>query len=69
MRADTMNMEAFGGWDFDDHPFAALGGYDQARRVFGGEESLGRLIDGFNAAVFGQWQTTGGAEGPRAGEC
>ena len=56
VRADAMNMDAFGGWDFDVHPFAALGGYDQARRVFGGEESLGRLIAGFNAAVFGRRQ-------------
>ena len=52
VRADAMNMEAFGGWDFDEHPFAALGGYNQARRVFGGEENLDRLIAGFNAAVF-----------------
>ena len=54
VRADAMNMDAFGGWDFDEHPFAALGGYDQARRVFGGEESLDRLIAGFNVAVFGR---------------
>lgn len=52
VRADAMNMETFGGWDFDEHPFAALGGYNQARRVFGGEENLDRLIAGFNAAVF-----------------
>ncbi len=52
VKADAMNMEAFGEWAFDEHPFAALGGYNQARRVFGGEESLDRLIAGFNAAVF-----------------
>ena len=52
VRADAMNMKAFGGWDFDEHPFAALGGYNQARRVFSGEENLDRLIAGFNAAVF-----------------
>ena len=52
VKADAMNMDAFGGWDFDEHPFAALGGYNQARRVFGGEENLDRLIAGFNAAVF-----------------
>ncbi len=52
VRADATNMDTFGAWDFDEHPFAALGGYDQARRVFDGEESLGRLIAGFNAAVF-----------------
>ena len=68
VRADAMNMETFGGWDFDAHPFAALGGYDQARRVFGGEESLGRLIAGFNAVVFGRRQAAGEAEGARAGE-
>ena len=63
MRADATSMDAFGGWDFDEFPFAALGGYDQARRVFGGEEPLGRLIAGLNAAVFGQRQATGQAEG------
>ena len=68
VRADAMNMDAFGGWDFDDHPFAALGGYDQARRVFGGEESLGRLIAGFNVAVFGRRPASSGAEGERPGE-
>ena len=68
VRADAMNMDAFGGWDFDEHPFAALGGYDQARRVFGGEEPLGRLIAGLNAAVFGQRQTTGQTAGDRTGE-
>ncbi len=53
VKADAMSMEAFGYYDFDEHPFAALGGYDQARRVFGGEASLGKLIAGFNAVVFG----------------
>ena len=68
VRADAMNMETFGGWDFDLHPFSALGGYDQARRVFGGEESLDRLIAGFNAAVFGRRETASETEGSRAGE-
>ena len=61
IRADATSMDAFGGWDFDEHPFAALGGYDQARRVFGGEEPLGRLIGGLNATVFGQRQAAGQA--------
>ena len=68
MRADAMHMDAFGGWDFDEHPFAALGGHDQARRVFGGEQSLGRLIAGLNAAIFGQRQAAGGPDSGRAGE-
>ncbi len=54
VRADAMNMERFGDYDFDAHPFAALGGYDQARRVFGGEDSLARLIAGINQTVFGE---------------
>ena len=54
IRADAMNMDTLGEWVFDEHPFSALGGYNQARRVFGGEKSLGRLIAGLNAAVFGQ---------------
>ena len=68
VRADAMNMDSFGGWDFDAHPFAALGGYDQARRVFGGEGSLDLLIAGFNAAVFGRRQAAGDSEGARARE-
>ena len=47
-------MDAFGDYDFDAHPFAGLGGFEQARRVFGGQTALDRLIAGFNAAVFGQ---------------
>ena len=66
--ADAMSMEAFGDYDFDEHPFAALGGYDQARRVFGGEEPLGRLIAGLNAAVFGGRREAGEAETGRAGK-
>ncbi|MCY4151171.1 MAG: DEAD/DEAH box helicase family protein [Aestuariivita sp.] len=54
VKADAMNMGTFGGWDFDEHPFSALGGYDQARRVFGGEQSLDNLIASFNAVVFEQ---------------
>ena len=66
VRADAMNMEALGKWDFDQHPFAALGGYDQARRVFGGEASLGNLIAGINAAVFGRRKAADGVEAGRA---
>ena len=58
VKADALNIESFGDYDFDEHPFTTLGGYDQARRVFGGEESLGRLIAGFNAVVFGRADAT-----------
>ena len=68
VKADAMSMEAFGDYDFDEHPFAALGGYDQARRVCGGEASLGRLIAGLNAAVFGGRWEAGEAETGRVGE-
>ena len=54
VKADALHMDEFGGWNFDEHPFAALGGYNQARRVFGGDENLDRLIAGFNASVFGR---------------
>ena len=60
IRADAMTMDRFGDYDFDVHPFASLGGYDQAARVFGGPASLDRLIASFNAAVFG-----GEGAGPR----
>jgi len=68
VKADAMSMDAFGEWNFDEHPFASLGGYNQARRVFGGAQSLGDLIAGFNAAVFGQRQPAGEPEGGRARE-
>ena len=58
IRADAMHMDTFGDYDFDEHPFKGLGGYDQARRVFGGQSALDRLIAGFNAAVFGQASAT-----------
>ena len=45
-------------------PFRGLGGYEQARRVFGGQSALDRLIAGFNAAVFGQ----AGATDPLSGD-
>ncbi|MYB20079.1 MAG: restriction endonuclease subunit R [Holophagales bacterium] len=59
VRADAMSMEIIGAWNLDEHPFSALGGYDQAQRVFGGEDSLRRLIAGVNAAVFGRSREVG----------
>ncbi len=53
VKADAMSIETFENYDFDEHPFNALGGYNRARRVFGGENALERLVAGFNAAVFG----------------
>ncbi len=64
IRADAMHMDAFGDYDFDEHPFAGLGGFEQARRVFGGQSALDRLIAGFNAVVFGQ----AGATDPPGGD-
>ena len=58
VRADVMDMDTFGDYDFDEHPFKGLGGYDQARRVFGGQSALDSLIAGFNAVVFGQGRAT-----------
>ena len=40
-----------------------LGGYDQARRVFGGQSALDSLIAGFNAVVFGQARATDAPSG------
>ena len=60
--ADAMQPEPFGDYDLEDHPFDALGGYDQARRVFGGVGALEELIAGFNAQVF----DTSTASGPVA---
>ena len=64
--ADAMHPEPFGDYDLDEHPFDALGGYDQARRVFGGAEALAELIAGFNARVLGEGSAAGTAAG-RAG--
>ncbi len=63
IRADAMHMDAFGDYDFDEHPFKGLGGYDQARRVFGGQSALDSLIAGFNAVVFGQARKTDAPNG------
>ena len=49
--ADAMRPEPFGDYDLDEHPFDALGGYDQARRVFGGTDALTKLIASLNAQV------------------
>lgn len=68
VKANVMNMDAFGDWDFDEHPFSALGGYNQARRVFGGEQSLDNLIASFNAVVFEQQRAAGEHESSRTGE-
>ena len=65
VKADALNIESLGDYDFEEHPFTALGGYDQARRVFGGEESLARLIAGFNTTVFGHADATDRPGGSR----
>ena len=68
IRADAMTMDRFEDYDFDAHPFAGLGGYDQAARVFGGPAALERLIASVNAAVFsgregaGPWRHEGGSD-------
>ena len=59
VKADAMNMTALGRWDFEEHPFAAIGGYNEARNIFGGEQSLNELITDFNEAVFGGRRETG----------
>ncbi len=64
--ADAMHPEPFGDYDLDEHPFDALGGYDQARRVFGGGDALRELIAGFNARVLGEGtEAAPAAGGPR----
>lgn len=59
VRADATTMNCFGTWSFDEHPFTALGGYNQAQRVFGGADALAKLIAGINAVVFRQRQAPG----------
>ena len=53
IRADAMSIDGFWEYDLDSHPFAGLGGYDQALRVFGGAAPLDLVLGTLNAAVFG----------------
>ena len=64
--ADAMHPEPFGDYDLDEHPFDAVGGYDQARRVFGGTDALDELIAGFNAAVLGSSDAARSGDGAAA---
>ena len=52
LRADAMKIEGFRDYDFDLHPFAGLGGYDRAARVFGGRRALDDVLADLNVAVF-----------------
>ena len=47
-----MAIDGFWDYDLDSHPFAVLGGYDQAVRVFGGREALDLVLGSLNVAVF-----------------
>ncbi len=62
VKANAKDMKSFGQWDFDEHPFRALGGYEQAQRVFGGDEPLGDLIETVNVVLFGRQQGDDRAE-------
>ena len=63
IRANAMHMETFGDYDFDEHPFKGLGGYEQAKRIFGGQSALDHLIAGLNEAVFRQSAETDAPSG------
>ena len=52
IRADAMTVDGFWDYDLDSHPFAGLGGYDQAVRVFGGRDALELVLGSLNVAVF-----------------
>ena len=60
IRADAMTIEGFWDYDLDLHPFAGLGGYDQAVRVFGGRDALDLVLGTLNVAIFGD----NGPDGP-----
>ena len=53
IRADAMTIDGFWDYDLDAHPFAGLGGHDQAVRVFGGRDALELVLGSLNVAVFG----------------
>ena len=44
IRADATTIDGFWDYDLDSHPFAGLGGYDQAARVFGGRDALDLVL-------------------------
>ena len=52
IRADAMTIDGFWDYDLDSHPFAGLGGYDQAARIFGGRDALDLVLGSLNVAVF-----------------
>ena len=52
IRADAMTIDGFWDYDLDSHPFAGLGGYDQAVRIFGGRDALDLVLGSLNVAVF-----------------
>ena len=66
IRADAMTIDGFWDYDLDSHPFAGLGGYDGAARVFGGRDALDLVLGALNAAVFGGGDDDNGAGGGRA---
>ncbi len=52
IKANATTVDGFWDYDFDEPPFAALGGYDQAVRVFGGTDAFDTLLGGLNNAIF-----------------
>ena len=65
IRADAMTIDGFRDYDLDSHPFAGLGGCDQAARVFGGRDALDLVLGALNAAVFGGGDDGNGPGGVR----
>ena len=65
IRADAMTIDGFWEYDLDSHPFAGLGGYERAARVFGGRDALDLVLGALNVAVFGGGD--GDANGPGGG--
>ena len=65
IRADAMTIDGFWDYDLDSHPFAGLGGYDQAAQVFGGRDALDLVLGALNAAVFGGGDDDNGPGGGR----
>ena len=61
IRADATTIDGFWDYDLDSHPFAGLGGYDQAARVFGGREALDLVLGTLNVAVFDENGPGGGS--------
>lgn len=54
VKTEALRSDKFDELDFDEHPFRSLGGYEQASRVFGGQQALNNLVSEINTMIYNQ---------------